>query len=205
MDPHRPLDPTLYQRPAGEVARDLLGHHIVRRFGDKELILRIVETEAYLGEGDRASHAHAGPTTPRARRLFREPGRAYVYLIYGMHYCLNVVTQSADDGSAVLIRGGEPVAGEDSMLVNRGWTKRARPGDVAGGPGKLCGALRVDHALDGHELWRGELMFVEGEVVPDSDVAVGPRVGVDYAGEAASWPLRFAIRGNVHVSRPRPI
>lgn len=89
------------------------------------------------------------------------------------------------------------------MLANRGWTKRARPGDVAGGPGKVCGALRVDQDLDGHELWRGELVFAEGTSVADDEVATGPRVGVDYAGEAASWPLRFAIRENRHASRPR--
>lgn len=199
-----PLAPAFYRRPAEEVARDLLGRYLVRTVGaGARLVLRLVETEAYQGEGDRASHAHAGPVTPRARRLYRAPGRAYVYLIYGMHHCLNAVTGSARDGSAVLIRAGEPIEGAGSMRTLRGWGREPRPGDLAGGPGKLCQALGVDLAFDGAPLWKGELVIAAGEPVGDDAVARGPRVGIDYAGAAAEWPLRFAIHGNRYVSRPR--
>jgi len=214
--PFEPLTPGFYRRPAREVARDLLGRYLVRRLPDGERLgLRLVETEAYQGEGDRASHAWAGPVTPRSRRLFRDGGHAYVYLIYGMHHCLNAVAGGADDGQAVLLRAGEPVAGEERMLALRGLAavggrsdakaaaRRPRPGDLAGGPGRLCQALAVDLSFDGVPLWEGDLVLARGEPVPDADVARGPRVGVAYAGEAAGWPLRFAVRGHPHVSRPR--
>ncbi len=112
-------------------------------------MLRIVETEAYLGAPDRASHAWGGRRTARNESLYLPGGYAYVYFIYGMHWCLNAVTGEADIGSAVLLRAGEPVEGEERMRENRGWTKPPRPGDLAGGPGKLCQALAIDRALDG--------------------------------------------------------
>jgi DNA-3-methyladenine glycosylase len=211
-----PLAPGFYRRPAREVARDLLGRYLVRRLPDGErLVLRLVETEAYQGEGDRASHAWAGPVTPRSRRLFREGGRAYVYLIYGMHHCLNAVAGSAEDGQAVLLRAGEPVAGEERMRALRGLAPGAdtqqgraagrplRPGDLAGGPGRLCQALAVDGAFDSVPLWEGDLLVTAGEPVPDERVVRGPRIGVAYAGEAAEWPLRFAIAGHAHMSKPK--
>jgi DNA-3-methyladenine glycosylase len=177
-----------------------------REDGEEPLVLRLVETEAYLGEGDLASHASNGPATERARKLFRPPGMAYVYLIYGMHHCLNAVTGSEDDGSAVLVRAGAPVMGASAiaeMLRRRSWEgKRVRPGDVAGGPGKLCQALGIDGAFDGRPLWEGELVVTEGEPVADREVATGPRIGVDYAGEAAGWPLRYGVRGEREMSRP---
>lgn len=209
MDSFDPLPPELYRRPAADVARDLLGRYLVRHLpdgaGEVRLVLRLVEVEAYQGEGDRASHAHAGPVTPRSRRLYREGGRAYVYLIYGMHHCLNAVAGTDGDGHAVLLRAGEPVAGEKRMRALRGLAPegKARPGDLAGGPGKLCQALAVDRSFDGAPLWEGDLVLTAGEPVPDSRVARGPRIGVAYAGEAARWPLRFALAGHPHVSKPR--
>ncbi|HLE83226.1 MAG TPA: DNA-3-methyladenine glycosylase [Thermoanaerobaculia bacterium] len=216
MSAEEPLAPAFYRRPAREVARDLLGRYLVRRLPNGErLVLRLVETEAYQGEGDRASHAWAGPVTPRSRRLFRDGGHAYVYLIYGMHHCLNAVAGSSEDGQAVLFRAGEPVAGEAPMRALRGFAPGAdprpgrgavgplRPGELAGGPGRLCQALAVDGAFDGVPLWAGDLVVAEGEPVPDRAVVRGPRVGVAYAGEAAGWPLRFAIAGHPHMSRPK--
>ncbi len=169
------------------------------------LVLRLVEVEAYLGAPDRASHAWGGRRTPRNASLYLSGGHAYVYFIYGMHWCLNAVTGEADVGSAVLLRAGEPVAGEERMRANRGLVETPpRPGDVAGGPGKLCQALAVDRAFDGLRLDRGLLQLAVGEPVAPERVATGPRIGVAYAGEAAAWPLRFAVAGNPHVSRPRP-
>lgn len=199
----RALPLSFYRRPAEEVARDLLGRFLVRELEGERLVLRLVETEAYLGGPDRASHAWDGRRTPRNESLYLPGGHAYVYFIYGMHWCLNAVTGERDVGSAVLIRAGEPVDGEERMRENRGFVKKLKPGDLAGGPGKLCRALAVDRTLDGVRLDQGPLRITAGEPVEPAEIAAGPRIGVDYAGEAAAWPLRFAVRGNPHVSKPR--
>jgi DNA-3-methyladenine glycosylase len=207
----RTLPASFYRRDAETVARDLLGRYLVRQLpgldGSAEperLVLRLVETEAYLGAPDRASHASAGRRTARNESLYLPGGYAYVYFIYGMHFCLNAVTGEADVGSAVLLRAGEPVEGAERMAILRKWTRPPRPGDLAGGPGKLCQALGIGRSLDGVPLDDpgAELAIAEGEPAPPEEIAAGPRIGVDYAGEAAAWPLRFALRGNRHVSRP---
>ena len=200
---YRPLPLSFFRRPAEEVARDLLGRFLVRELARERLVLRLVEVEAYLGRPDRASHAWDGRRTPRNESLYLPGGHAYVYFIYGMHWCLNAVTGERDVGSAVLIRAGEPVEGEERMRENRGFVKKVKPGDLAGGPGKLCRALAVDRSLDGVLLDQGPLRITRGEPVEPGEIAAGPRIGVGYAGEAAAWPLRFAVRGNPHVSKPR--
>lgn len=206
------LPASFYRRSPEIVARDLLGRWLVRRIDGRERILRLVETEAYLGAPDAASHAAGGHRSPRVESLYLPGGHAYVYLIYGIHHCLNAVTGEKDLGSAVLLRAGEPVAGEAEMARRRGLLDRVdsrgrprpvRPGDVAGGPGKLCRALGIDRGLDGVRLDRGELVITAGRPVAGTAIATGPRIGIDYAGEAAAWPLRFAEAGNPHVSRPR--
>jgi DNA-3-methyladenine glycosylase len=214
-DPRRlpalaPLPPTFYRRPADAVAPELLGRLVVRRLPgrgeggeDDLLVLRIVETEAYLGAPDRASHAAGGRRTARNESLYLQGGHAYVYFVYGMHWCLNAVCGEVDEGGAVLLRAGEPLRGEPVMRANRRLAERVRPGDVAGGPGKLCQALAVDRGFDGRPLDDPALWIGAGDVVAPAQVARGPRIGVAYAGEAAAWPLRFAERGNPHVSRPR--
>ena len=204
MSRFRPLPRSFFLRPAETVARELLGRYLVRRLGGERLVLRLVEAEAYLGAPDRASHAWGGRRTARNESLYLTGGHAYVYLIYGLHHCLNVVTGQEDIGSAVLLRAGEAVTGSSLMRRNRGLARPPRPGDLAGGPGKLCQALAVERRQDGVSLLRGELVVTRGEPVNAADVVSGPRIGVDYAGEAAGWPLRFAVRGNREVSRPRP-
>lgn len=202
-----PLPPEFYRRPADEVAPALLGRWLVRELAGQRLVLRLVETEAYLGAPDAASHAAGGHRSERVESLYLPGGHAYVYLIYGIHHCLNAVTGEGGNGDAVLLRAGEPVEGGEAMGRRRGLHERGRPvrpGDVAGGPGKLCQALAVDRELDGTPLFRGALRIVEGEAVAPERVVTGTRIGVDYAGEAAGWPLRFAEAGNRHVSRPRP-
>jgi DNA-3-methyladenine glycosylase len=203
----RSLPIAFYRRPAEAVARDLLGRYLVREAGGERLVLRLVETEAYLGAPDRASHAWAGRRTPRNESLYLAGGHAYVYFIYGMHYCLNAVVGEggeAGTGGAVLLRAGEPVLGEERMAENRGWARTPRPGDLAGGPGKLCQALAVGRELDGVLLSRPPLRVAAGEPAAPEEIVASPRIGVDYAGDAALWPLRFSLRGNPHVSRPRP-
>jgi DNA-3-methyladenine glycosylase len=204
MSRFRPLPPSFYRRPAEIVARDLLGRYLVREWKVERLVLRLVEVEAYLGAPDRASHAWDGRRTPRNASLYLPGGHAYVYFIYGMHFCLNAVTGNADVGSAVLLRAGAPVEGEERMTENRGWLKQVRPGDLAGGPGKLCQALGVGRDLDGVLLDRSPLYITKGEPVKEEQIVASPRIGVDYAGEAAAWPLRFSVAGELNVSRPRP-
>lgn len=207
MDPDRPLPVSFYRRPVELVARELLGRWLVREIDGERLVLRLVETEAYLGAPDAASHAAGGRRTARNESLYLPGGYAYVYFIYGMHFCLNAVAGRRDEGGAVLLRAGEPVEGEERMRALRGLVgeqgRRVRAGEVAGGPGRLCRALAVDRAFDAVPLYRGPLRILAGDPVPDAAIAAGPRIGVAYAGEAAAWPLRFAVAGNPHVSRPR--
>ncbi len=205
FDALNPLAVSFFDRDAATVAAELLGRWLVRELPAGRAILEIVETEAYLGGPDRASHAWGGRRTPRNESLYLPPGHAYVYFIYGMHFCLNVVSGGPHPGAAVLLRAGEPLAGEEGMAARRGLGAPARPGDVAGGPGKLSQALGVDGTLDGVPLTRKDsgLWLAEGRPDGSSPLATGPRIGVAYAGEAAAWPLRFARAGNRHVSRPR--
>lgn len=209
MSRFRTLPAAFYRRAADEVARDLVGRYLIHGPEDGErMVVRIVETEAYLGAPDRASHAWAGRRTARNASLYLGPGHAYVYFIYGMHFCLNAVTGPLDLGSAVLFRAGEVVEGRARLAANRGLGAleaegRLRPGQLAGGPGRLCRALAIDRRQDGLFLTRGPLRITRGEPVEPAAVATGPRIGVAYAGEAADWPLRFAIRGNPEMSRPR--
>jgi DNA-3-methyladenine glycosylase len=197
----RTLPQAFYRRSAELVARDLLGRYLVRDLDGSRLVLRIVETEAYLGAEDRASHAWGGRRTRRTSALFRDGGSAYVYLIYGMYHCLNAVTGDEADGSAVLIRAGEAVEGDSLMKTHRSLTREPRPRDLAGGPGKLCQALAIDRGLNGTPLFKGPLRVTTGQEIADPAVAIGPRVGIDYAGEAAAWPLRFWELENREVSR----
>ncbi|HSL95006.1 MAG TPA: DNA-3-methyladenine glycosylase [Thermoleophilia bacterium] len=199
------MPPEFFARPTGVVARELLGALLVRRLADGErLVLRLVETEAYLGAPDRASHAWAGRRTARNAALYLPAGHAYVYFVYGMHHCLNAVANEDGEGGAVLLRAGEPLAGTETMLRHRGLAAPAGRRALAGGPARLCRALAVDRVLDGVRFApEGPLALLAGEPVGDGEIAVGPRVGIAYAGEAALWPLRFALRTSREVSLPR--
>ncbi|MGC3874189.1 DNA-3-methyladenine glycosylase [Halomonas sp. GXIMD04776] len=188
----RPLSRDFYARPALEVARDLLGCHIVHATGTERLVARIVETEAYGGALDSASHAARGPT-PRNTPMFGPPGYAYIYLIYGIHDMLNLVTESPGQAGAVLLRAIEPVSGEASMVERR----RGRRGrDLANGPGKLTQAMGITLAeLNRHDLCLGERLWLEsGMPVEDRFIIAGPRIGIPYANyedRIAPWRLRY--------------
>jgi DNA-3-methyladenine glycosylase len=184
------------------VARSLLGCILWRRHDDDLLAARIVETEAYLGANDSASHARRGLRSARNESMYLEGGHAYVYFTYGMYWCLNVVTQEEGLAEAVLLRAAEPVRGIGSMRERR--PKAKNEWDVLSGPGKLCMAMDIDKRLDGESL-QGDTLFLTGRdgEVRDEDIAVSPRIGVEGSGEAASWPLRFFLRGHRHVSARR--
>jgi len=181
------------------VARDLLGCTLSRRIGRKVLSARIVETEAYLGANDPASHARRGLRSERNQSMYLEGGHAYVYFTYGMHFCMNVVTAEADIAEAVLLRAAEPLTGIGRIRANRSHARRDV--DLLNGPGKLCMGLEIDRALDGESLSGTKLyLTARTDVIGGDAIAVSPRIGIDGAGHAATWPLRFFLAGNPYVS-----
>lgn len=181
----RPLPRDFYARDTQVVARDLLGKSLVHRVDGVARVGRIVEVEAYLGPGDLAAHTARGET-PRTRAMFGPPGHAYVYLIYGMHHCMNVVTEPEGTGTAVLLRALEPVANLEGPT---------------NGPGRLCKAMGIDRRQYGQDLVASDLFITTHSRVASFSIVAAPRVGVERAGEWALKPLRFYIEGNPFVSR----
>jgi len=192
-----PLGAAFYDRDPAIVARELLG--AVLEVEDDLGITsgRIIETEAYLGPHDEACHAVAG-RTPRTWHLFGAPGTAYVYRIYGMHWCMNAVTREEGFGSAVLIRALAPLAGIARMRSRRPRAKS--DDDLCNGPGKLCAALGIDRSHDGLLLTGvSSITISSGIEVGDDEVLMGPRIGIT---KAAELPLRYWLRGS-NVVKPR--
>ena len=194
----RALPMSFYDRPTEQVARDLLGAVLECTTPLGTASGRIVETEAYLGPDDPACHAVAG-LTERTRNLHGPPGIAYVYFIYGVHWCFNAVTREEGHGSAVLVRAVEPIAGVNLMRERRGNVRRDV--DLTNGPGKLCQALGIDGAMDGTRLTQPPLRILAAPPVEDGDVEITPRIGIT---RAADWPLRWLVRGSPYVSATRP-
>jgi DNA-3-methyladenine glycosylase len=182
------LPRAFYARDAPRVARALLGKLLVHQDGGVRRVARIVETEAYHGPDDQASHARFGPTA-RAAIMFGPPGISYVYLIYGISHCFNVVTDVEGHPSAVLIRAAEPV---ESCL------------HATTGPGNLCRALRLTRAQHNGLDLTGAVLYVEDAPAPKERVIASPRVNVPFAGAWALRPWRFTLEGNPAVSRPWP-
>lgn len=182
-----------YDRSTIDVARDLLGKVLVH--GPTAGI--IVETEAYLGGDDLASHSARG-LTDRTRVLFGTPGHAYVYFIYGMYECLNIVAEPAGKAGGVLLRALEPVAGIEIMQRRRSAARRVE--DLASGPGKLTLAMAVTRAQNGVDMTRGALVVREPAEPRRVEIEVTPRIGIR---ECADWPLRFVIPGNRFVSKAK--
>lgn len=201
------LSRDFFARDTLTVARELLGQRLVRVLDGKRLSGRIVEAEAYVGAGDRACHASRGRTRRNAT-MFGPPGHAYVYFIYGMHHCLNAVTEREGHPAAVLIRALEPLEGIEEMRARR-WLGLAkgrggRPDvQLASGPARLCQALEIDRQLDGADLCAPDaLLFLEEDApVPVGTIAAGPRVGVRGDEVAVTIPWRFYIRDSRYVSR----
>lgn len=156
---------------------------------------RIVEVEAYVGPHDPACHAYGHRRTARTEPLYGPPGTAYVYFTYGMHWCLNAVTETKDFPAAVLIRALEPLAGLDVMRERRGEVSDRH---LCAGPARLCEALGVTGALNGVSLQRGVLRIVEGKKPRAREIVTGPRIGIT---QAIDWPLRFYLDGSPWISR----
>ena len=202
--PRRTLPRRFFAIDAASLARSLLGQRLVRELADgTHLAGIIVETEAYMGVPDRASHAFGGRRTPRNEAMYAEPGTAYVYFTYGMHFCVNVVGGAKDDPQAVLIRAVEPTEGIGTLraLRSHGAGRSVPDRDLCRGPARLCQAFSIDRALNGHDLVAGERLWLEpGPGVSESLVRRSARIGVAYAGSWAARRLRWFVRGNPHVS-----
>ena len=202
------LDRDFYNRDTLIVARDLLGKYLVRRREGKNLVGRVVETEAYIGRMDKACHAYGYRRTPRTETLFAPPGTAYIYLIYGMYCCLNFVTEPEGEPCAVLLRAVEPRAGADEMARLRfGCTMAEMTAyqrkNFLNGPGKVCKGFSLSREQNGLDLTGDELSLTDslsdlglppcpGDEKP-LEIKVAKRVGIDYAEEAVDFPWRFLL------------
>jgi DNA-3-methyladenine glycosylase len=187
---------SFFARPVLEVAPEVLGLLLIHELANGErLVGRIVEVEAYLGDGsDPASHAHRGPT-PRTRPMFGPPGHFYVYRSMGIHRCANVVCEPAGQAAAVLLRAAEPLEGKERMRAFR----KGRDGrELASGPGKLCEAFEIQLADSGADALAGRLRLERARRAPEPVIAVGPRIGIS---KAADRPYRFFVRDSPHVTR----
>jgi DNA-3-methyladenine glycosylase len=189
------LGPDFFNRPTLTVAQDLLGAILARKINSRLLTGMIVETEAYIGEDDPASHAYEG-MTPRNRLMYGPPGLVYIYFIYGNHYCLNFVTEPEGFPAAVLIRALQPLAGLEQMFENRSGVKFEI--QLCNGPGKLCQALQIDEKLNGISLVSSRVFLLAG----NSSVPIGNsgRIGISQ-GQDRKW--RYYIKNNTYVSNSK--
>jgi DNA-3-methyladenine glycosylase len=181
------LPRSFFLRETVEVARNLIGVWFTRRYEGNWYGARIVETEAYLGTIDAAAHTWRGRRTERVEPMYKEGGHLYVFLIYGMYHCANVVTQPAGIGQAVLLRAAEGPRGSPPKLLS--------------GPGRLCAALGVTVAFSGIDLLAGGDLHLVRRSGPAPSIGTSARIGVDYAGEAKDWPLRFFDSSSPAVSK----
>ncbi len=194
------LDTGFYNRAdVVKIAKELLGKVLVTQFGDITTSGRIVETEAYAGHIDRASHAFGGRRTNRTEVMFQTGGTAYVYLCYGIHHLFNVVTNQKDIPHAVLIRAIDPIQGINAMLARTG--KKRADHTLTKGPGNVSKALGINTGHTGQSLLDNEIYIAADDFgVNKKDIIATPRIGVDYAGEDAKLPYRFILKDNPYVS-----
>lgn len=199
------LKPEYYQNEdVVNLAKDLLGKVLYTKIGDEITAGIIVETEAYFGIKDKASHAYGGRRTSRTETMYSEGGIAYVYLCYGMHHLFNVVTSVKDDPHAVLIRGIEPIIGIEIIEQRRNMSHTK--GAISAGPGSAAKALGIDKTFNTKNLSDDEIWIEDhGIRYPEEIIAATPRVGIAYAKEHALLPWRFFVKGNKYVSKPNKV
>ena len=200
------LNKEFYKQGALTLAKELLGKIVVRTVDNVTLKAKIVETEAYIGEIDKASHAYNGRRTERTEPLFREGGISYVYFIYGKYYCFNVISGVEDKGEGVLIRALEPLNEFDYLAQKRfnqsydeltDLKKKA----ITNGPSKLCTAFSIDKAENYMNLYEKGNFYIEDGEIDDFEIVETTRIGIDYAEEAIDFPWRFYIKGNKYISK----
>lgn len=207
------MDRNFFRQDGIELAKSILGKYLIRKYEDKEIITRIVETEAYMGIDDKGAHVYNDKKTQRTWPLYLDGGHIYVYLIYGMYYCLNLSANIKDNPQCVLIRSVEPINNLDEISYNRykksyeslsNYQKK----NITNGPGKLCMALRIDKDLNGKDILDNELTikdyYYDGtdKVISSKEfqVSSSKRINIDYAGEAKDYLWRFYIDNNKYVS-----
>ncbi|SKA96231.1 DNA-3-methyladenine glycosylase [Caloramator quimbayensis] len=196
---------SFYERDTLIVARELLGKYIVKKTYHKNLIGMIVETEAYIGPFDKASHSYNYRRTERNDAMYGPPGHAYVYMIYGKNFCLNIVTEEVEKPCAVLIRALEPVSGLDEMAVNRynknfNELSKGEIINLTNGPSKLCSAFKIDKSYNKKDICSESFYIAEG--ITDFEIKESKRININYAEEAKDFLWRFYIKGNKFVSKP---
>lgn len=195
-----------YERDTLEVAKDLLGKYLVHNSNGLNRVGRIVEVEAYKGPEDKAAHSYNCRRTDRNEVMYGPAGHAYVYIIYGMYNCMNVITEGINIPRGVLLRAVEPIEGLDEMAISRfnknyDELKRNQIVNLTSGPGKLCMAMGITRADNGDDLCGDELYLAEGDEIPFTMIS-SKRINIDYAEEAIHYPWRFYIKGNPYVSKP---
>ncbi|WP_371377614.1 DNA-3-methyladenine glycosylase [Sporomusa aerivorans] len=198
------VDREFYNRDSLAVAQELLGKVLVHEINGHKLAVKIVEAEAYMGVTDKAAHSYGGKRTPRVEVMYGGPGFAYVFLVYGMYYCFNIVTREAGNPQAVLLRAVEPAGGFELIAQNRfnkayNELTKSQIKNLTNGPGKLCKALAIDKSLNGADLCGDRLYVAEGDK-EEFNIIAAKRVGIDYAEEAKDYPWRFYIEDNPCVS-----
>lgn len=190
-----------YLDDAVNLAKKLLGQYIVRVIDGKEIVVKIVETEAYVGPEDKGCHAYNNKRTNRTETMFLEGGHAYVYMIYGMYHCLNIVVAKENKPEAVLIRAVEPIKGFEYIKENRK-IKSTKIEDLTNGPGKLCKALSINKSLDKYNMITGEELFlVRNKDIKEENIEKSKRINIDYAEEYVDKLWRFYIKGNKFISK----
>jgi len=200
------LEKEFFRQGALNLAKELLGKNIVRIVDGKVLKGKIVETEAYIGEIDKASHAYNGRRTERTEPLFREGGIAYVYFIYGLYHCFNVISGVEDKGEGVLIRAVEPLNELDYISQKRfkknyDELKRSQKKALTNGPSKLCMAYSIDKKYNYKKLYEKGDFYIEDSIEKNEfEIIETTRIGIDYAEEAVKFPWRFYIKGNYYIS-----
>ncbi|MDP4091560.1 MAG: DNA-3-methyladenine glycosylase [Bacillota bacterium] len=201
------LERSFYARDTLDVAQELLGKCLFRKYEGNELVGRIVEVEAYMGEEDKAAHSFGGRRTLRNEVMYGEAGHIYVYFIYGMHYCFNVITERINVPRGVLIRALEPVRGIEIMALNRykktydELSKNERK-NLTNGPAKLCRAFNITVEQNGLDICGEEFYIFEDELEREIfDIVHTTRINIDYSEEARFYPWRFYIKGNPYVSK----
>ena len=198
------LNRMFYSQDTITVAKSLLGKILVHEVEGRRISGEIVETEAYLGITDKAAHSYGGKKTKRVEVMYKEAGFSYIFMIYGMYYCFNVVTQLAGVPEAVLVRALEPLEGLDNISFNR-YKKNfneltaANIKNLTNGPGKLCNALQIDKSLNGEDLCSNKLYIEDSS--DTFKIVTSKRIGIDYAEEAKDFLLRFHIENNKYVSK----
>jgi DNA-3-methyladenine glycosylase len=183
------------------LSRDLIGKYLFTNIDGNLTGGYIVETEAYAGVNDKAAHSYGGKVTPRTQTMYMQGGVAYVYLCYGIHEMFNVVVSDEGHPHAVLIRAVHPTEGLDVMMLRRNM-EIFKP-NITKGPGSVAKALGISRKINAVSL-QSDVIWLEdrGLTFPNEEVAAGPRIGVDYAGNDALLPYRFYVKGNIYVSKP---